>query len=319
MNILSDAGFLIGVTLLYATPLIFTAQGGVLTENTGVVNIGLEGMMTFGAFAAAAVAYFAGTYWLPPNLLPLAPWLGFLAGGLAGGLLAGLHALATVNFGANHVVSGIAINFLGPGLALFFSRIFFTGATQTLTVPVKIPKVFDGVFPQNTFFDLVLKQDASVYLALLLTAVLWFLMYRTRFGLRLRSVGEHPHAADSLGINVARIKRFGVVSSGVLAGWGGAAMSIALVARFSPSLVSGHGFIALAAMIFGKWTPHGALGACLFFGFAKGLEVFLGSRFPVPSSLLALLPYVLTLFILVGFVGKSRAPKSVGLPFVKDA
>lgn len=305
--LVSDLGFLIGVTLLYASPLIFTALGGVVSENTGVVNIGLEGMMTLGAFTAAAVAYFTTD-----------PWLGFLAGGLAGGLLAILHAVATVRFGADHIVSGIAINFLGPGFALFASRLLFQGATQTLTVPNKIPKVFDQVFPSKSFFDLVLKQDATVYLALILVAVTWFVLYRTAFGLRLRSVGEHPLAADTLGLSVARLKTFGVLASGVLAGWGGAAMSIAVVARFSPGLISGHGFIALAAMIFGKWTPHGTLAACLFFGLAKGLEVYLGTRFPLPSTLLAMLPYVLTLLVLVGFVGKARPPAADGRPFVKE-
>lgn len=305
--LVSDLGFLIGVTLLYASPLIFTALGGVVSENTGVVNIGLEGMMTLGAFTAAAVAYYTAD-----------PWLGFLAGGLAGGLLAILHAVATVRFGADHIVSGIAINFLGPGFALFASRLLFQGATQTLTVPNKIPKVFDQVFPSKSFFDLVLKQDATVYLALILVAVTWFVLYRTAFGLRLRSVGEHPLAADTLGLSVARLKTFGVIASGVLAGWGGAAMSIAVVARFSPGLISGHGFIALAAMIFGKWTPHGTLAACLFFGLAKGLEVYLGTRFPLPSTLLAMLPYVLTLLVLVGFVGKARPPAADGRPFVKE-
>lgn len=304
---ISDLGFLIGVTLLYASPLIFTALGGVVTESTGVVNIGLEGMMTLGAFTAAAVAYYTAD-----------PWLGFLAGGLAGGLLSLLHVLSTVKFGADHIISGIAINFIGPGLALFISRLVFNGATQTLTVPNKIPKIFDGVFPSKSFFDLVFKQDATVYLALILVVVVWFVLYRTTLGLRLRSAGEHPLAAETLGLSVAQLKTIGVVSSGVLAGWGGAAMSIAVVARFSPGLISGHGFIALAAMIFGKWTPQGTLGACLFFGLAKGLEVYLGTRFPIPSTILAMIPYILTLLVLIGFVGKARPPAADGRPFIKE-
>ncbi len=305
--LLDDLAFLIGVTLLYSSPLIFTGLGGVVTESTGVVNIGLEGMMTLGAFAAASVAYYTAD-----------PWLGFLAGGVAGGLLALLHALATVRFGADHIISGIAVNFLGPGLALFVSRLIFNGATQTLTVPNKIPKLFDGVFPSKSFFDLILKQDATVYIALVLVVVVWFVLYRTVLGLRLRSVGEHPLAADTLGLSVERLKTYGVVASGVLAGWGGAAMSIAVVARFSPGLISGQGFIALAAMIFGKWTPHGTLAACLFFGLAKGLEVYLGTRFPIPGTLLAMLPYILTILVLVGFVGKARPPRAVGQPFLKE-
>lgn len=306
--VVNDLGFLIGVTLLYSSPLIFAALGGVISENAGVVNIGLEGIMVLGAFTAAAVAYFTAD-----------PWLGFLAAGVAGAALASLHALATVRFAADHVISGLAINFLGPGVALYTSRLLFQGATQTLTVPNKIPKVFEGVFPLKSFSDLVLRQDATVYLALILAVVLWFVLYHTPLGLRLRAVGEHPHAADALGLSVVGLKTAAVIASGVLAGWGGAAMSIAVVARFSPGLISGHGFIALAAMIFGKWTPHGAVLACLFFGFAKGLEVYLGTRFPVPSTLLALLPYVLTLLTLVGFVGRARPPAAVGRPFVKES
>jgi len=313
-NIVGQIGFVIGTSFMYSAPLIFTALGGVVTENSGVVNIGLEGMMVGGAFAGAAVAYYAGD-----------PWIGFLCAGLAGSLLALLHAVACITLRANQVVSGIAINFIGPGLSLFISRLIFDGATQTLTVKRKIPRPFEGffgeggLFPHASFFDQVFNKEATVFIAFALAFAVWFLLYRTRLGLRIRAVGEHPEAADTLGISVSGIRYFSVVLSGFLAGLGGAAMSIAVVSQFSPTGISGHGFIAMAAMIFGKWKPQGALAACLLFGAAKGLEIFLGSTdLKVASEILAMLPYALTLVILVGFVGRAVAPAASGLAYGKE-
>ena len=306
--------FIFATTLMYSAPLIFTALGGVISENAGVVNIGLEGMMTLGAFVGAAVGYYAND-----------AWIGFLAAGVSGGALAFLHAVACVTFMADHIVSGIAMNFIGPGLSLFLSRFFFNGATQTLSLSldVKIPRPLNGVFEQNGFFDMVFNQYATVYLALLMVVLLWFVLYRTRIGLRIRAVGEHPKAADTLGIDVFRIKYMAVIASGVLAGFGGAALSVAIVSRFSATLVSGQGFIALAAMIFGKWRPGGTLAACLLFSSAQGLTVFLGRAdlqrlLPIPSQLLAIIPFLLTLAVLVGFVGKSRPPAAGGVPYEKE-
>ncbi len=301
--------FIISTTLLYSAPLIYTALGGVISENAGVINIGLEGMMTIGAFIGAAVGYFAHD-----------AWIGFFAAGLAGGLLALLHAIACVSYAANHVVSGIAINFLGPGLALFISKLLFDGATMTkpLSLEDKIPRPFNGVFEQNSFFDLIFNQYATVYIAFILVALVWFFLYKTRLGLRIRSVGEHPKAADTLGINVFKVKYIATILSGIFAGLGGAAMSVAVVSNFRPTLISGQGFIALAAMIFGKWKPQGAMWACLLFGFAEGLVVFLGAKdIPISSQIWAMLPYILTLIILIGVVGRSEAPSADGVPFEK--
>ncbi|MCR1898506.1 ABC transporter permease [Irregularibacter muris] len=307
---LSSIGFLLGTTLMYSSPLIYTALGGVISENSGVVNIGLEGMMTIGAFAGAAVGFYTQN-----------PWLGFLAAGLAGGILALLHAIATVTFTADQVVSGIAINFLGPGLALFLSRIFFEGATQTKAISLdhKMPRPFNGLFAKNSFGDMVFNQYATVYLAFVLVVLLWFVLYKTKLGLRIRAVGEYPKAADTLGINVFRLRYLAVILSGVFAGFGGAAMSIAVVSSFRQTLISGHGFIALAAMIFGKWRPQGAMWACLLFGATQGLVVFLGSTaIKVSDQLLSLLPYVITLAILMGFVGRASAPAASGEPYEKS-
>lgn len=306
---LDNLGFIIGTSLMYATPLIYTALGGTISENSGVVNLGLEGMMAIGAFTAATVGYFSGN-----------PWLGFLAGGMAGGLLALLHAIASISFAADQIISGVAINFLGPGLALFLSRIFFENATTTKTLSLddKIQRPLNGIFAQGSFMDSVFNQYATVYLAIFLVLVVWFVLYKTKLGLRVRACGEHPKAADTLGINVYKIRYFAVIASGIFAGLGGASMSIAIVSRFSPSLISGQGFIALAAMIFGKWKPQGAMWASLFFGAATGVSIFIGSTgVQVSSHILSMIPYVLTLVVLMGFVGKSSAPAADGIPYIK--
>jgi len=284
---------LISITLMYSAPLIFGALGGVVSERAGVVNIGIEGMMTVGAFVGAAVGYSTDN-----------PWLGFLAAGISGGILALLHAIASVTFKADQTISGIAINLIGAGASLFLCRLLFEGATMTKPVSNKLPKIFG--------------EDITVILALIFTVIIWYVLYKTKWGLRIRAVGEHPAAADTLGINVVKIRYVCVILSGVLAGFGGASMTLAIIAQFTPTAISGQGFIALAAVIFGKWTPHGAYGACLLFGFAQALTVILGGgNFAIPSQILAMLPYILTIIVLILFVGKSVAPKADGVPYEK--
>lgn len=285
----------ISITLIYSAPLIFGGLGGVISENAGVVNIGIEGMMTIGAFVGAAVAYFTNN-----------PWMGFLAGGLAGGALALVHAVASISFRADQTISGVAINFLGPGIALFMARKLFAGST--MTKPVKqLPTIFGNL-------------SVTIPLVFVFVLVMWFVLYKTSIGLRIRAVGENPAAADTLGINVYKVKYLSVFVSGILAGFGGATMTLAVVNYFTQSTISGQGFIALAAVIFGKWKPQGTMLACLLFGFAQALVVMLGgsnSILPIPSSILSMLPYILTLIVLVAFVGKSTAPKADGVPYVK--
>lgn len=293
---LSSIGLLIGITLMYSAPLIFGALGGVISERSGVVNIGIEGMMTIGAFVGASVGYFTNS-----------AWIGFAAAGIAGGLIALLHAIASVTFKADQTISGIAINFLGSGLALFFCRLLFDGATMTKPVSNKMPKIFGSM-------------DITVILALVAAVIMWFVLYKTKWGLRVRSVGEHPAAADTLGISVEKTRYTCVIISGILGGFGGAAMTLAIIPQFTPTAISGQGFIALAAVIFGKWTPHGAYGSCLLFGFAQALTVVLGGgKFAIPSEILAMLPYVLTIIILILFVGRSVAPKEDGVPYEKGS
>lgn len=305
---LNEIGFIIGISLMYSAPLIYTALGGILSENSGVINIGLEGMMTIGAFVGATVGYFTGN-----------PWLAFLVAGLASGLIALIHAVASITFGADQIVSGIAINFLGPGISLFLSRIFFDGATMTKPIANKISRPLNGIFERNSFLDLILNQYLTVYLAFALVALTWYVLYKTKIGLRIRAVGEHPKAADTLGVNVYRVRYMSVILSGVLAGFGGASMSLAVVSSFRPTLISGQGFIALAAMIFGKWKPQGAMWSCLLFGAAQGLVIYLGgTSIEISSQLLAMIPYIMTLIVLVVFVGRSTGPSANGDPYIKN-
>lgn len=288
---MNDLYFIFSTTLMYSTPLIFAALGGVLCEKSGIINIGLEGMMTLGAFVASWIAVVSGS-----------PWLGFLAGGIAGLLLASLHALASIQFKGNQVVSGIAINFLGAGLSIFLCRLFFDGTSMTppLDLEKKLP--------------LFLGQYASVFISFLATFIIWFIFNKTIFGLRLLSVGEHPKASLAAGINVSFYRYGGVLFSGFLAGLGGGSLSLAIVSNFRPTLISGQGFIALAAMIFGKWKPFGALWASLFFGFSEALIIYVGGyqNKYISSQLLSAFPYIMALIILSGFMKKTTAPSSLG-------
>lgn len=296
---------LIGITLMYATPLIFGALGGVVSERSGVVNIGIEGMMTIGAFVGIVTSYYTN------NVL-----LGVIFAGLAGGALALLHAVAAISFNADQTISGIALNLIGPGLALFFCRQAFDGAIQSPPVEARIAKLFS--FDTSTAAGNLNNIDVMALVAILGAVALWFFIYKTKWGLRLQAVGENPAAADTLGINVKLVRYLAVFSSGVLAGIGGAVMTLSISGQFQQTSIAGQGYIALAAVIFGKWTPHGAYMACLVFGFAQALAiVFGGGNIPIPSEIMNMLPYIITIVFLVLFVGKSVAPKADGVPYKK--
>jgi len=308
---MEDIALIISTTLMYATPLIFAALGGVFSENSGIVNIGIEGMMTIGAFAGAAAGAITGN-----------PWLAFVIGGLAGGVFAAIHALATVTFNADHTISGVAINLLAPGIALFTSKILFDGATNTPPIPIenKIPRPLNGVFEQGSILDTIFNTYATVYIAFILVFVVWYALYKTKFGLRVRAVGEHPGAADTLGISVSKVRYSAVIISGILAGLGGASMSLAVVSAFRPTLISGQGYIAIAAVIFGKWRPQWAMVACLLFGFSTALSVYFGNpKLPIQinENLLSMIPYIVTLVVLVLFVKSSKAPAALGNSYKK--
>ncbi len=296
-----------GITLMYATPLAFGALGGVVSERAGVTNIGIEGMMVIGAIAAAATSHLTGN-----------PWLAFVVAGICGALVALPHAIASVSFAADQTVSGVAINLLAPGAALFACRSLFEGAATTPVV-TKLPKLFgDGWMAGTAWANL--NVNVTTVIAAMLTVVAWFVMYRTKWGLRMRAVGEHPAAADTLGVSVPRVRYVCVLLSGMLAGLGGASVTIAIISQFTQTAISGQGFIALAAVIFGKWTPFGAYGACTLFGATQAIAIMLGGgSLPIPSSILSMLPYVMTIVVLVMFVGKSVAPKADGVPYVKGS
>ena len=297
----------ISITLMYSAPLTLAAIGGVISEKSGITNIGIEGMMSIGALTGATVGFFTEN-----------PWIGLLCAGLAGGILALLHAVASITCRADQTVSGIAINLIGPGVAMFLSRYFFK-ATMTLPVPHKLPKVVDPRYFQNTMFS-NLSIDASVVLAAFVVVVTSFVFYQTKWGLRIRAMGEHPAAVDTLGVSVCKTRYICVVISGILAGLGGGVVTLAVVSQFSPTAISGQGFIALAAVIFGKWRPLGAYGACLLFGFSQALVIILGGgAVHVPSTVLAMIPYILTIAMLIVFVGRSSAPKAAGVPYEKGA
>jgi general nucleoside transport system permease protein len=299
----------ISSTLMFSAPLIYASMSGIISENAGVVNIGIEGMMVFGAFVAATVTFYTGN-----------PWLGFICGGLGGAFFGLMHAIATIKFGANQVVSGIAINILSPAISLYLTRILFNGASSTPQVPTKIPTAFNDVFERHSFMQIVFNTYYTTYLAFILVFLVWYVLYKTKLGLRIRAVGEYPQSADTLGVNVYSIRYLCVITSGFFAGMAGASMSIALLSSFRIGLVSGHGFIAIAAVILGRWKPIKTLLGALFFGFCNALIILLGGPqigITISPHLLSLIPYVSTLVLLIFIGNKYNGPAANGTPYVK--
>ncbi|HEY2380079.1 MAG TPA: ABC transporter permease [Terriglobia bacterium] len=278
-------------TVRFATPLLLAALGGLFSERSGVINIALEGLMLAGAFASAAVTHYAGS-----------PWIG-LAAGIAAGLLGALiHAVACISFDADQVVTGTAINILMLGVPTLLSGALFetTGSTPPIPRTNLIP-------------------NAPVFIAFALVPIVWYLLYRTPFGLRLRAAGENPEAADTAGVSVIRIRYAGVLLSGALAAIGGAYLSIGQSSLFTRNMTAGRGFIALAALIFGKWRPFQTMLACLLFGFAEAASIQMQGVIPhVRVEYIQILPYILTMVVLAGFIGASRAPRALGQPYSKE-
>ena len=311
-SFINNAGVIIYATLLFTPPLLFAAMGSCFSEVSGVINIGVEGMMTIGAFTGAAIGHYTGM-----------PWLAFICGGLAGMLFGALHAFASVNLGADQTISGTAVNFLAPGVAIMMSKALFNSSdTVPLDIDEKIPLLFSGVFdkgtPWSNFFKNVFSTYATTYLVFIVLIVVCFIFYKTRFGLRLRACGEHPQTCATLGINVIRMRFMAVCISGFLSGLGGACVTMATTNQFRPVSIVGQGFIAMAAVIFGKFRPQGAMIACLLFGMCSGLRVVVGTtNAAISAQLLSMLPYVVTVIVLILFVGKSRVPAASGKPFVK--
>ncbi len=289
-------------TIRLATPLIFAALGGLFSERAGVINIALEGLMLSGAFTAAVVTYELNN-----------PYIGFVAGMIAGALTALIYAIAVIRFEADQVVAGFAINILMLGFpAVISSRIYDSaGSTQQIAKEFLLPEFFNRL-------------SIAAIAAFLLVPICWYVLYKTPFGLRLRAVGENPAAADSAGVNVIRLRYIAVVISGVLAAAGGAYLSIGQSPWFTRGMTAGRGFIALAALILAKWRPVPVLFACLFFGFTEALAIQLQGYIKLPSGedipvqFIQMIPYVLTIIVLTGFIGMSRAPKALGIPYRKE-
>ncbi|PUB18203.1 ABC transporter permease [Paenisporosarcina sp. OV554] len=316
MSFLEILYFLIPAAIAYAAPLIVTAIGGVFSERSGVVNIGLEGLMVMGAFIGILFNLtFVNVFGESTE------WIALLAAMVVAALFSLLHAVASVSFRADQVVSGVAINLLAVALCLFLVKMIYdkgqTDFVQERFLRDDIPFLKDipilgPMFFQNVYWTSVLAIGIAI--------LAWVVLYYTPFGLRLRAVGEHPMAADTMGINVTRMRYIAVMISGGLAGIGGAIYSQSISLDFGHSTINGQGFMALAAMIFGKWHPLGAMGAAVFFGFAQALSI-VGGSLPyiseIPSVFLLILPYVLTILALAGFIGKANAPKALGTPYIK--
>ena len=294
---------LFAAMLRYATPLVFAALGGLFSERSGVVNIALEGMLLMGAFFAVLGADLTGSW-----------FLGLLFAMVAGGLLALIHAVFSITLRADQIVSGTALNFLALGITsyMFLNRYGNTGTPENLPqVPdVKLP----GVESIPFFGDIFGQVNLLIWVGLLLVVVVWVVVFRTPPGLRLRSAGENPLAAETAGLSVVKIRYAAVVTSGVLAATGGAYLSIGFVHSFSQNMTIGKGFIALAALIFGRWRPGGALAAALLFGFSSALAQRLPVFSPSAATLFQALPYILTLIAVAGVIGRSIPPAALGRP-----
>ncbi|WP_155287775.1 ABC transporter permease [Lacticaseibacillus zhaodongensis] len=309
---------IVSTTLVYSAPLIFTSIGGVFSEHSGIVNVGLEGMMVMGAFASVVFNLKMGD-----TFGAATPWLGLLVGGLVGAAFSLIHAVATINLRTDHIISGTVLNLMAPALAVYLTRLIFQGRGQTdiLQHPLAtatIPGLSSIPVIGPIFFA---KTSLAAYLGIIVSIIAWWILSKTRFGLRLRSVGEHPEAADSVGISVYAYRYAGVLISGFLGGIGGAVMAQSITLNFSATTIVGQGFMSLAAMIFGKWHPVGAMGAAVFFGFAQSLAI-VGKYIPViramPDVIFTVAPYLITIIVLVAFIGNARMPAADGSTFVKS-
>lgn len=309
-------------TVRLATPLLLACLAGLFSERAGIFDIGLEGKMLAAAFLSAAVAYTSGS-----------AWVGLGAGIFASLLLSGIHGLASITFRGNQLISGVAINFLAAGMTVVVAQSWFGqgGRTPQLSgaarfEPITLPfaeALREVPVLGPIYYELISGHTALVYIALLFVPLTWWILFRTRFGLRLRAVGENPAAVDTAGISVVWLRYMAVLICGVLCGIAGTYLATALQAGFVKDMSAGRGFIALAALIFAKWRPWQALYSCLLFGFLQAfalrpdvIQTVVG--FKVNGQLLDVLPYILTVIILAGFVGKAVPPRAGGEPYVKE-
>ena len=313
---------LLDSTVRLATPLLLACIAGLYSERAGIFDIGLEGKMLAAAFLSAAIAFTTGNV-----------WLGLLAGVGASLVLSAVHGIASITFRGNQLISGVAINFLAAGLTVVIAQSWFREGGRTPQLagaarfnPITLPfadALRDVPVLGPIYYELISGHTALVYVAFLIVPLTWWVLYATRFGLRLRAVGENPAAVDTAGVSVKGLRFAAVAICGVLCGLAGAYLATALQAGFTKDMSAGRGYIALAALIFAKWKPWPALGATLLFGFLQALALrpdliqrTLG--FSVQTQLLDALPYILTVVILAGFVGKAIPPRAGGEPYVKE-
>jgi simple sugar transport system permease protein len=284
-----------------AVPYSLAGLGGTYSERSGVVNIGLEGMMLTGAFTAVAVTNITGS-----------PWLGLLSSIVSGMLLGLVHSVVCVTFRSDQIVSGLAINIFAMGITVFFAWLLFNKTQIRAEGALHVPILHD--LPG---FDVLFSElPPLVFLTAIIVIASHFVLFRSVFGLRLRSVGEHPQAADTLGISVYKIRYASVMISGALAAMGGAFLSLEHAHYFVKGISGGRGFIGLASMIFGKWTPLGSAGAGLLFGFGEAIKPYLPKV--VPSQFIDMIPYILTMVVLASAVGRARPPAADGIPYIKE-
>jgi len=288
---------LFAAAIRMATPIVYASLGGIFSERVGVINIGLEGMMLASAFTGVAVSHYTAN-----------PWLGVLAAVLMGGLMALFHAVLTVKFAGNQIVSGTGINIFAMGFTAYMSQVIWGSRGASDSVPgiedISIPLLVDIPILGEIFGT----HSPLVYVMVLVTVLSYVILFRTPLGLRIRAVGEHPTAAETAGIDVYRIKYLCVTVSGMLACLGGAFLSLGHLNLFARGMTGGRGFIAMAAMIFGKWMPFGAFGASLLFGLADALQMRLQALGLLPSQIILTIPYLLTVAVLAGVVGKATPP-----------
>ena len=304
----SLSGLLAGSVAL-AIPLIFGSLGGLLCERSGVINIAIEGQLLFGAFSAAVAGSLSGS-----------PWVGLLAAVLGAGLVSLVLAVFSIAYRVNQVIVGVVLNVLVSGLTGFLFATVLEADAGVFNSPPRLPRFAVPVLSDIPVLGPILFEQSVIgYMMYATVALVWVALYRTRWGLRTRAVGEHPKAADTLGVKVNALRFRNVLVGGMIAGLGGAFYTLVSVSAFTRDMTSGAGYIALAALIFGRWNPIGALLASLLFGFASNLQSilsFLGT--PVPSQFLAMLPYVVTILAVAGLVGAARGPAAIGRPYTKE-
>ncbi|QAY67424.1 ABC transporter permease [Paenibacillus protaetiae] len=315
MNVAEILGQLVNITLVFSTALIFTALGGLFSERSGVINIGLEGLMVVGAFSSAVITDYATKGGMGQG----SPWVGLLAAMVFGIVFSLLHAVATITFKADQTIVGVVINILASGLAIYLTKSIYEGSGQTPTLDIPFHKwVIPGLSDIPFLGDAIFTAYPTTYIVIVLCIIGYFVLFRTPFGLRLRAVGEHPSSADTVGISVTKYRYIGVMLSGAMAGLGGATITLTTTSGFAHNTISGQGFIAIAAVIFGRWNPLGVAGAAIFFGFAQALrtwmQLFDWAR-DIPSEVFYMLPYILTLLVLAVFTKRSFAPAALGEPY----